>query len=142
MKRLCKSFSFIFLMMFCFLGFAGIGNAYCVHNYSSMTLGVNGDFCHRCYSGTLHSGDSGCCPGADAGCRGTTMIYVYFAPCPGLPALPGPTCNYFFYSPCEVTAHGDVYISGHDFTDISVTVYDDNGNLICAGPMICCTHEP
>jgi len=128
MKRLCKSFSFIFLMMFCFFGFAEIGNAYCVHNYSSMTLGVNGDFCHRCYSGPLHSGDSGCCPGADAGCRGTTMIYVSYEA----------EANTFLYPPCAVTAHGDVYISGTHIEHLSVTVYDDNGNQICAGPMKCC----
>ena len=125
MKKLCKSFSFIFLMMFCFFGFAEIGNAYCVHNNSSITLEVAGETCSRCYDGILHSGDSGCCPGADAGCRGTTLIYVQ-------------QCNvdcFYYASPCSVTAHGDVYITGHDLYHLYAHVYDDNGNQICEGPM-------
>jgi len=125
MKKLCKSFSFIFLMMFCFFGFAEIGNAYCVHNNSSITLEVAGETCPRCYDGILHSGDSGCCPGADAGCRGTTMISVVFSDVPPL----------FHNSPCKVTAHGDVYITGHDLNHLYAHVYDDNGNQICEGPM-------
>ncbi len=128
MKRLCKSFSLIFLMMVSFFGFAEVGNAYCVHNNSSITISVDGDFCFRCYLETLHSGDSGCCPGADAGCRGTTMIYVSYDAGAGT----------FLYPPCAVTAHGDVYISGTAIEHLSVTVYDDNGNQICAGPMKCC----
>ena len=125
MKKLCKSFSFIFLMMFCFFGFAEIGNAYCVHNNSSITLEVVGEGCSRCYDGILHSGDSGCCPGADAGCRGTTLISVAF--CPDV------ICEYFI--PCKVTAHGDVYITGHDSHHLYAHVYDNNGNQICEGPM-------
>jgi len=130
MKKLCKSFSFIFLMMFCFFGFAEIGNAYCVHNNSSITLDVVGEFCYRCYYATLHSGDSGCCPGADAGCRGTTMIYV----------LRQSSWN-FLYCPCEVTAHGDVYITGSDIDHLYVHVYDDFGNQLCEGQMICCHNQ-
>jgi len=130
MKRLCKSFSFIFLMMFCFFGFAEIGNAYCVHNNSSITLDVSGDFCSRCYQGTLHPGDSGCCPGQDSGCRGTTMISVTY--CFDQHHLGA--CDYFS-CPCKVTAHGDVYITGPDLWDLYVHVYDDNGNQICEGPM-------
>jgi len=125
MKRLCKSFSLIFLMMFSFFGFAEIGNAYCVHNDTSMTLQVDGEFCSRCYKGQIHSGDSRCCPGADAGCGGTTTIYVE-------------QCNvdcFWYASPCSVTAHGDVYITGPNVTQLYAHVYDDNGNQICEGPM-------
>ncbi len=130
MKRLCKRFGLIFLMMFCFLGFADIGNAYCVHNYSSMTIYVNGDFCSRCYNGRIYSDDTGCCPGQDSGCGGTTMIYVLRE-----------SSDNFLYCPCQVTAHGDVYISGSDIDHLLVTVYDDSGNLICAGQMICCHNQ-
>ncbi len=130
MKRLCKRFGLIFLMMFCFFGFAEIGNAYCVHNNSSIALQVEGEFCFRCYEGTLHSGDSGCCPGQDEGCRGTTMIYVTYD-------CSASTCRYL-YSPCKVTAHGDVYITGSDLDHLYVHVYDDSGNQLCEGNMTCC----
>jgi hypothetical protein len=129
MKRLCKSFPLIFLMMFCFLGFAEIGNAYCVHNDTDMTLSVNGDWCNRCYGANIHSGTTGCCPGQDSGCGGTTVIYVYHQ---------AHDVGNWVYCPCQVTAHGDVYISGPDLYHLSCTVYDDSYNLICAGPMICC----
>jgi hypothetical protein len=125
MERLYKVLPLVFLMMFCFFGFAEIGSAYCVHNNSSITLLVDGEFCSRCYQGGLHSGDSGCCPGADAGCRGTTMIYVAYN-------------IYYLYCPCKVTAHGDVYITGPDIDHLYVHVYDDNANQICEGTMICC----
>jgi hypothetical protein len=127
MKKLCKSFSFIFLMMFCFFGFAEIGNAYCVHNDSSISLDVIGETCPRCYHGILHSGDSGCCPGADSGCRGTTLISV---------ELCADVICESFNSPCKVTAHGDVYITGPNLYHLYAHVYDDNGNQICEGPII------
>jgi len=127
MERLYKVLPLVFLMMFCFFGFAEIGNAYCVHNLTSMTLQVSGEFCNRCYNGIIYSLDTACCPGQDSGCGGTTLIYVYRTS----PAD-------FVYCPCEVTAHGDVYISGPDLGHLSCTVYNDNYNLICAGDMICC----
>ncbi len=129
MKRLCKSFSLIFLIMFSFLGFAEIGNAYCVHNDSSISLWVSGDFCYRCLLEIIQSGDSGCCPGQDSGCGGNTTIYVESG------------TNFtgdWFYTPCQVTSHGDVFISGTNLNSLLVTVYDDNHNLICAGQMKCC----
>ena len=128
MKRLCKSFPVIFLMMFCFLGFAEIGNAYCVHNITDMTLNVNGDWCARCYEGFIDSLTTACCPGQDSGCGGTTLIYAY---------REEPSEDWV-YCPCQVTAHGDVYIYGPDRYHLSCTVYDDSGNMICAGPMVCC----
>ncbi len=135
MKRLGKSFSLIFLMMFCFLGSAEIGNAYCVHNNSSITLDVHGECCSHCYNGTLHSGDSGCCPGQDGGCRGTTMIYVV----EGCWPVDVVTHCKYASSPCEVTAHGDVYITGSDLDHLYVHVYDDSGNQLCEGNMTSCT---
>ncbi len=113
MERLYKVLPLVFLMMFWFFGFAETGNAYCVHHNSPITLSVSDEFCCRCYSGTLHSGASGFCPGADAGCRGTTMIYVEYA-------FPW-NCLECLYCPCEGTAHGDVYITGTDLGQPFIT---------------------
>ncbi len=44
------------------------------------------------------------------------------------------TCNYSD-SPCEVTAHGDVYITGSSKDHLYVHVYDDSGNELCEGNM-------
>ena len=92
-------------------------SAYMIENHRLDSGYFYGQFCARCWHGTIPAGEARGCNGYGTGCANTTWIYLKMKPIQLL--------RCFATANKPVTSHGRVV-----FEPTEILVYDDAGELI------------